>query len=174
MKLQGILAAGLIFSGAAMAEKMDPAELLSRIHTTNMQEIEVGKLAVEKGTSDRVREFGERLVKDHTKADAEVQDLAKQLNVTLREPVARSAAEKDSMKKHKELGSKLRAMSASRFDDEFLTAMAEGHAEAVRMLSEARTEVARVDTFVQRLLPTLREHEHIANRASERPVKEAR
>ena len=34
----------------------------------NMAEVELGKLAVERGTNDAVKQFGQRMVDDHGKA----------------------------------------------------------------------------------------------------------
>src|SRR6476646_6778040 len=48
-----------------------------------MAEVELGKLASEKAESAQVRQFGERMVTDHGKANDELKSLAQQKNITL-------------------------------------------------------------------------------------------
>src|ERR1700704_5457665 len=48
-----------------------------------MAEVELGKLAAEKGTSNEVKKFGQRMVDDHGKGGNELQTLAQSKNITL-------------------------------------------------------------------------------------------
>jgi putative membrane protein len=74
---KGLLLSMGLMSMFAFAAKMDPAELLSRIHDTNREEIQLGILAKSKARNLQVREYGERLVKDHTEAENQVQAMEK-------------------------------------------------------------------------------------------------
>lgn len=48
-----------------------------------MMEVHMGHLAVSQGMDPAVKKFGERMVKDHTKANHEFADLAKKKSLTL-------------------------------------------------------------------------------------------
>src|ERR1700739_3079844 len=49
----------------------------------NLGEVELGKLAEQKGHNAAVRDFGKRMIEDHTQAETELETLAKQEGVTL-------------------------------------------------------------------------------------------
>src|SRR5262245_36939705 len=51
-------------------------------HRGNYAEIEMGKLAQEKGASDSVRSFGKQLEQDHAAANTKAMDVAKQMGMT--------------------------------------------------------------------------------------------
>src|ERR1700736_1193056 len=53
-----------------------------------MAEVKLGQLAKEKGTSDSVKKFGQRMVEDHTKAGDELKRAAAQENIALPEDVS--------------------------------------------------------------------------------------
>ena len=48
-----------------------------------MAEVKLGKLALEKGTSPTVKQFAQKLVDDHSKANDELQALASRKNMSL-------------------------------------------------------------------------------------------
>lgn len=60
--------------------------LVSRIHLVNQLEIKAGKMASKKGSRFDVRQFGDRLVRDHTLADSIVLIYAKQHNLPVLVP----------------------------------------------------------------------------------------
>lgn len=49
------------------------AAFFQRVSEANMAEIEMGRLAMQRATSEKVRAFAKRMVDDHTKANAELQ-----------------------------------------------------------------------------------------------------
>ena len=48
-----------------------------------LAEVELGKLATQKGQSDKVKQFGQRMVDDHTNANNQLKSLAQKDNITL-------------------------------------------------------------------------------------------
>src|SRR3712207_6180618 len=62
-----------------------------------MEEVEMGRLAAEKGASDEVRQFGQRMVDDHSKANQELMQIASSKGMTL--PAALDAKHQADMQK---------------------------------------------------------------------------
>src|SRR4051794_38566320 len=90
------LAAVLCLEGAALAADAPPAaDVLTKLHESNLKEIEMGKIAQKNGQSKEVKSYGKMLVKDHTAADSKVKQLAKQENVDL--PATPPAMNHDDM-----------------------------------------------------------------------------
>src|SRR5207248_1771843 len=73
-------AAALCFSGAVRAD--DKGQFTSDQHFVNdaaiggMAEVQLGKLAMDKGTSDAVKSLGQRLMRDHQQLNMQLQQLA--------------------------------------------------------------------------------------------------
>jgi putative membrane protein len=174
MTFRHFLTLGLVISSVAWAGKMDPTEVLSRIHKTNLQEIAAGNMAREKASSQVVKQYGDRLVRDHTDADQQVEALAKDEGFTLREPVPANDAEKAMMTKHDAMGMKLKSLQGEDFDKAFLSGMATGHEDVVKMLSSTTTSDAKVNKLIAKLLPTIREHEKMAIKDKKQEKAEAR
>ena len=49
----------------------------------NLGEVQLGKLAEQKGNNPAIRDFGRRMVEDHTKAEDNLRRIAQQQGVTL-------------------------------------------------------------------------------------------
>ena len=61
----------------------DKKELMAFAARNNMLQIELGKMATQKGSSDEVKQYGQQLVDWYTNKQQELQDLAQQFSVTL-------------------------------------------------------------------------------------------
>ena len=84
----------------------------------NFAEVDVGKLAQEKGKSSAVKEFGAMLVKDHSEANAKAQAAAKAINVD--PPTGAGAG-------HQAEYLKLKILSGDTFDRSFSKGMVKDH-----------------------------------------------
>lgn len=120
-----------------------------------LAEVEMGKLALKNGEASRVKDFGQRLVDDHGKANGELATLAKTLSVDV---PTRTDAEHQ---KHLDL---LAQKKGAEFDRVFATHMVEGHQ---KVIAKFKAEVANgqndtLKAFAQATLPTLDEHLRIA------------
>lgn len=100
----------------------DDADYLVDLAEIDKTEIEIGKLAQQKGVSQSVKDFGKMMVDDHTKSLEKVTALAKTKNVTLP-----SAISDKGQKEYDKLNEK----SGSDFDKEFAEKMVDGHQNAV-------------------------------------------
>src|SRR5215211_7065192 len=72
-----------------------------------MMEVELGRVAAQRGASDTVKQFGQRMVDDHSQANTELMSLASSKGITL--PTALDD-------KHRQDITKLSAMSGADFD----------------------------------------------------------
>jgi putative membrane protein len=135
---------------AQTAGKADQAFLTKAIEG-NLAEIEMGKLAQQKGQSQEVKDFGAMLVQDHTDANTKAMDLAKQINVTApTQPSKKHLAELDRLSK----------LSAAQFDAEFAKHMTTDHKEDIADFtkqSKMKADDPTV-TFASQTLPVLQKH----------------
>ncbi|HEX7312840.1 MAG TPA: DUF4142 domain-containing protein [Pyrinomonadaceae bacterium] len=116
-----------------------------------MMEVELGKVAAEKGASDEVRQFGQRMVDDHSKANAELTQLASGKGMTL--PSAPDPKHQAEMRK-------LSALSGEKFDKEYVKMMLKDHKKDVSDFQKEANGGMDPDlkAFAASTLPTLREH----------------
>src|SRR5687768_3380191 len=82
-----LVAGATFFLAPALAAQMpspalDDATIVAIFDAANTADIETGKLAVERGSTRAVREYGEMLVRDHSAVRQQGRDLAARLKVT--------------------------------------------------------------------------------------------
>jgi putative membrane protein len=85
------LIAGLIVCSsspvaAQASAKLDDPTIVAIFDAANTYDIETGSLAVKKGNTQAVRDFGKMLVRDHRNVRTQGRDLAKSLKVTPTRP----------------------------------------------------------------------------------------
>ena len=149
--------------GMDHGKKLSDDQLLRKLHHINQEEIKAGQLAQEKGSSRDVKTYGATLVRDHQKADQDVTTLARKMNLNVEEkrPDAEHQAKQHV---HENKMEQLQKMSGKDFDRGFAQMMVNGHREAIEMVKEARnTAKPEVKSFLERVLPTLQQHEDMAN-----------
>ncbi len=117
----------------------------------NMAEVELGKMASTKAASNDVKQFGQKMVEDHSKANDELKQLAAQKKVML---------PPDVMPGHKQLMEKLSKLSGADFDKEYVAAMVEAHEKDVAAFENVSKTAADADVkaFATKTLPTLKMH----------------
>jgi putative membrane protein len=121
--------------GQIMQDKM----FLRKAAEGGLAEVKLGQLAAQKGSSDEVKTFGQKMVDDHTKMNSEMAEVADSLGVMLPKSMNKEdQAEYD----------KLNALSGNDFDMEYLSFMVKDHHND---LHEFRMEAA------SRADPTLRD-----------------
>ena len=65
----------------AMTTRVDDKKFVKDAAIGGLTEVELGKLAAQKGSSDAVKQFGQKLVDDHTKANDELKQVASAENI---------------------------------------------------------------------------------------------
>jgi putative membrane protein len=116
-----------------------------------MAEVELGKLAQQKATSDQVKTFGDHMVQDHSKANDELKAIASNKGVQLPADVG---------PKHKAAMQKLQKLSGGAFDEAYMKQMVADHKETVAdFKKEAESgKDADLKGFASSKLPKLEEH----------------
>lgn len=135
---------------SAMVNKQD-ADFAVKAADANLAEIELGKLALEKATDQRVKDFAQRMVSDHQKANDELMTIATSLNITLPPVVS-----EDHVGKQR----KLRDISGDAFEEEYIDIMVNDHDRAVSLFEDAASDARNADlqAFAAKTLPTLKKH----------------
>lgn len=140
------------FEDTAMEDrKIEQAEFMTRAASSDMLEIEAGRLAQQRGENQAVKDFGQRMVTDHTQATERLQSLASQQNITL----------PDSMsQEHMDQLQNLRDKRGAEFDEEYADLMVSSHEEAVSLFEDGAEDLenTEVRNFASSTLPKLREH----------------
>ena len=113
-------------------------------------QVELGKLAQGKASSDAVKQFGQRMVEDHGAANQELMQLAENKGMQL----------DDKTPKPDRLLTRLSKLQGPEFDREYVKAMVKDHkqdvAEFRRMHSGAVDP--NLKAWVDKTLPTLEDH----------------
>ena len=123
-----------------------------------MAEVELGRLAAEKGTDPAVKAFGQQMVDDHTKINADLKAIAAHAGVSLPDSVG---------SKQKKVFDKLSALSGAAFDRAYIDDMVEDHKDDISAFEKASrfSGDSPFKMFATSQLPTLREHLKMAEAA---------
>lgn len=108
-------------SASAVAPNAQDQAFLVAAHQSNLTEIAAGKAAQQKATTEVVRDHGAIFIRDHTRLDTSVRQVAQQLGVSL--PDAPSAKQQATL-------ASVSARSGAAFDRAWLTSQLAGHREA--------------------------------------------
>ena len=120
-----------------------------------MMEVELGRIAAQQGASDAVKQFGQRMVDDHSQANTELMSIASSKGISL-------PTELDA--KHREHVTKLSGMTGAEFDRAYVKMMVNDHEKDVSEFEKQTTRGADPDlkAFASKTLPTLQEHLQMA------------
>ena len=155
---KSFLLAGSILLAAALtplaAQADSPREFLSNALRGDNSEIMLGNLAADRGRSEGVRDFGRKLVQDHSQARNEVLDVGRRFGIRPNRDVKPEA---------RELRDRQAGMRGREFDRAFISHMVDDHRQDIdEFRDEAREHHGAVSDLAARQLPVLREHLRIA------------
>jgi putative membrane protein len=121
----------------------------------NMAEVELGKLAEMRATSDQVKTFAKRMVDDHQKAFDNLKTVAANERITL--PTTLDP-------KDQALENRLEKLSGHAFDRAYVRAMIRDHRHDVaEFRAESKTaKAADIKQYASSTLPTLEDHLKLA------------
>jgi putative membrane protein len=120
-----------------------------------MMEVELGKVAADKGTNDKVKQFGKRMQEDHGKANDELKKIAADKGVEI--PTALEG-------KHKKTVDRLSKLSGEEFDRQYMRAMVDDHKEDLEKFQREADKGAdpAVKQFASKHVPVLKKHLELA------------
>ena len=141
-------------------ERAEVRHLLSMIHHVNQMEIEMVQLAMQRGRTAAVRDYGRRLRNDHRVADRRLLRFAASEGIPIVRYAPRTRAELQHARLERRAHRDLRGTWGIAFDRAFARIMAQGHDRTIALLTRARSRLDDRETreFVRDVLPTLREH----------------
>jgi putative membrane protein len=124
---------------------------LKKAASGGIAEVELGQLAVERASNPDVKQFAQRMVSDHTKANSQLKQVAAEEHIRL--PQALTA-------KDKAIKDALARLSGDDFDRAYMKDMVQDHRQDVAEFERESksTQDPAVKGFAMQTLPTLRDH----------------
>jgi putative membrane protein len=175
MKTKLKLVASLFFSlsllsaaSFAASESDFDSHFLSKLHKANQDEINAGKLALKRAESPAIRNFGRRMVQDHSKADQQLMVVAKQAGIPIVTPQPMNQDERDDMMKDQKTMAQLQSLNGKDFDKAYRDAMLDDHKKDVQEVTDSipKLQNSQARDFAKGILPTLETHEEIISSIS--------
>ena len=122
----------------------------------SMMEVELGRLAVQRGSSAGVKQYGQEMVEDHTRANQELMQLAMQKKVEL--PTEMST-------QNTALIDRLSGLSGKSFDTAYKQAMIDSHNQAIALFQaqSQQGQDPQLKAWATQKLPKLQAHLEMVN-----------
>ncbi|HUJ09235.1 MAG TPA: DUF4142 domain-containing protein [Verrucomicrobiae bacterium] len=134
--------------------------------SSGQAEVEFGQLLTQKAQSQALKDYGNRLIRDHTLANEKLARIALEKGVTV--------ATEPNAKERKELDA-LQSLSATDFAETAKEDAIRDHREAIQMFQEASQTLQDPDLrqFAKQTLPVLEEHLRLAQQLKVGPAQGA-
>ena len=150
--LAAALAVCLAFASADAAKLVkSDLQFLREAAGAGKAEVTLGNLAVERAKSPEVRQFAQRMVEDHSRANDQLMDLAKSKKAKVSATVPSEA---------KSVYERLGQLSGDDFDRAYIKDMVNDHENAFSKFQDAAQNAKNPDVkqFAANLVPTLQDH----------------
>jgi putative membrane protein len=117
----------------------------------NRAEVELGQMIADKATNRGVKQFAQMMVKDHSDALSQLQQLAQSKSLTLPEGLPGDA---------QDLKQKLMSEKGTQLDKDYISGMVEDHQKDVKEFQDAAQNAQDPDVkqWASNLVPKLQEH----------------
>jgi putative membrane protein len=145
-----------------------PKEILSRQDKQfvaeaaegDMTEVELSKIA-EKSDNPEVKRFAERMVQDHSAANAELTSIATGLGIEMPKTLS---------SEHQRIRDHLKSTHGKAFDQQYMHLMVDDHDKAVKLFRQesGSGQNAELKQFAQKTPPTIEQHQKMALALSHR------
>jgi putative membrane protein len=116
-----------------------------------MMEVQLGQMAQQKAQSQRVKDFGGMMVKDHSQANEELKAIAARQNIALPDSMS------NDKKKHVD---DLSSKTGKDFDKAYMDMMVDDHKEDIDKFKDAAQNVTdtAIRNFAAKTVPVLQKH----------------
>ena len=123
--------------------------------SANLMEVQLGQLAQQRAVTPAVKQFGQRMVNDHTNLQTQLTNTASQNGVSFTPSLSSD---------HQKQISQLQGINALQFDRAYMTAMIQDHQNDVAKFQSqsGAAHSAPVQTVIARALPVLQQHLDLA------------
>jgi putative membrane protein len=150
LALTFVLVAARRTMSATHADDVD-SRFANKAAAGGMSEVKLGQLAVDKGSNSAVKDFGQRMVTDHSKANDELKKIAMRSNIALPDAMTTS---------DQALYDRLSKLSGAEFDRAYAHAMVKDHEDDVTAFQRESVEGRNtaVKEFATQTVPTLKSH----------------
>jgi putative membrane protein len=148
-----------VTGGTSSALSPEDKEFVSKAGMGGLAEVQMGNLGLSKASSADVKAFAQRMVTDHSNANAELAHLATAKGTALPTELAGD---------HKAALDHLSSLSGAEFDKAYMKHMVEDHIKDVDEFDRASTNATDADVraWAGKTLPTLKEHLALAQTVS--------
>lgn len=146
---------------------LNDAEIVQVLHVANMGEINAAQEAKDKAKSPQVKQFAEKMIKDHTAMDKKVKELEQKLGLT----PADSALSTGLQAKAKTEIAGLKVMSGDAFDEAYAASQVSMHGdvqEAIRDSLMPSVKNAELKALLQEAKSKIDMHLQHAQKLQER------
>jgi putative membrane protein len=148
---------------AARAEDKPPAndrDFVATMAKGGFAEVKLGELAEKRAANPKVKEFGARMVKDHSDANNKLSEVARAQKIAV---VAGFDQES------RQMFMDLSKLQGEAFDQHYMKMMVEDHEKDVSMVEDYAKKATdpAIKKFCEDTLPTLREHLKMAKEVNE-------
>jgi len=143
---------GATSSSAASSPSSNPdQEFVTKAAQGNSAEVELGKIVAAKSKDPSVKQFAQMMVKDHTTALNELQELAQTKNLNFNDDLPDDA---------KSLQEKLSSDTGKQLDKDYMDGMVEDHQKDVQEFTDKSQNAKDPDVkqWACKTLPTLQKH----------------
>ena len=159
MPAVSLLAAAGALAMAELASSTRPSRMdrqfIMKAGQGGMMEVKLGELTQQKAANPAVKEFGQRMVQDHSKANERLMQLAQKIN---------AAAPQSIGAKHQKMVDLLSKLNRTAFDRAYIAHMVKDHNEDIALFNREaqRGRAGDLKAFASQMLPTLKEHLQLA------------
>lgn len=132
-------------------DELKDSDFAVEVADASMLEVQLGQLAIANGSSPDVKQLGQTMVDEHTKAGEELKTLAQHKNIVL------PAALSDESQKHYE---DLAKKTGVDFDKEYTDLMVKGHKDVLDKMKKESDKGTdeEIKSWASTMIPTIEHH----------------
>ena len=134
-------------------------EFVNKAAIGGVAEVELGRVATQRAARPSVRSFGQRMVTDHGRGNAELATLARSKGIDVSNTLDVT---------HQAMRDRLSGLSGADFDRAYMSEMVRDHTEDIALFERAAQTATDADikAYAARSLPMLREHLALARQVN--------